>query len=327
MRKRKKLWKSLRTLTVVGASGLTGCATGAPNEGYADSASSQTASQGESEGGEGEAEGGEGHGEGEAEGSEGGAEGRGAEAKGGEGEAEGSEGEAEGGEGETEGAAGEGESEGQGNSGTDLSTDDLAYLKQLALMRGHLHVGYELYKAGHIDSAKTHMKHPKSELYADVAPAFSARGTGGFAKELQALAVAVETDKGRATVDQAYAALKAAIAKNEAAVHAKNAAASDRLKLAASLVRIAAEEYAVAVVDGKMQNAHEYQDALGFTTIARSMVSALDDAVPAKAKAVALLDDLLATMWPNLIPPATLKTGADKLFGTAARLDLLAASQ
>ena len=319
MRKRKKLLRSLRTLTVVGASGLSGCATVTPNEGYADSASSQPDSEGEAEG-ESEGEGrraaliaqeGEGEAEGESE-SE-------AEA---EGESE-SEGETEG---ESEGET-EGESEGEGKAAIDLSTNDLAYLKQLALMRGHLHVGYELYKAGHVDGAKTHMKHPKSELYAGVASAFGARGTGGFADELESLATAVETDKGRAVVDKAYAKLVSAINKNEAPARASSADPTDRMKLVAALVRVAAEEYAVAVVDGKMKNAHEYQDALGFTTVARGIVADLDDSVPAKAKAAAMLDDVLGSMWPGLMPPPTLKTGADKLFGTAARLDLLAASQ
>ncbi|MEE3190529.1 MAG: hypothetical protein VX281_06195, partial [Pseudomonadota bacterium] len=63
------------------------------------------------------------------------------------------------GEGEGEGeviSAGEGE--GEGAAATELTSDDLAYLTHLSLIKGHLYVGAELYKAGHIEHAKTHMK-------------------------------------------------------------------------------------------------------------------------------------------------------------------------
>ena len=326
MQKRKKLWRSLRTLTVVGASGLAGCAAtsaDAKREGYSDSASSQADAEGESEGeseseGEGESEGAtraEGEGEGESEGE-------------GEGESEGEgEGESEGeGEGESEGE-GEGESEGEGKTASSLASNDLDYLKHLGLVRGHLFVGYELFKAGHVAAAKTHMKHPKSELYADIAPAFKARGTGGFAEQLEALAVAVETERDRATVDKAYAGIEAAIAENENPALKANKAPAARIKLAAALVRVAAEEYAIAVVDGKTQNAHEYQDAWGFTTVARRVVASLDDSVSAKTEAATLLDGLLGRLWPGLIPPKTLDTNAAELFGAAAKLDILAAGQ
>ena len=72
---------------------------------------------------------------------------------------------------------------------------DQMYLTQLGLMRGHLYVGIELYKNGFLENAKMHMKHPKSELYADIVPTFEAKGSSGFAGELEALALAVEDEK------------------------------------------------------------------------------------------------------------------------------------
>ncbi|MEO1481134.1 MAG: hypothetical protein AAFU77_03430 [Myxococcota bacterium] len=295
---RRKLWSSLRTLTVVGASGLAACATtSAKREGQGDHA--------EAEHGEGEGES-ESHAEGEGEGeSEGEGEGEGEGVSSAEGEGE-----------------GEGESEGEGKAETDLGTDNTAYLTQLGLMRGHLLVGYELFKAGHLDAAKTHMKHPENELYATVAPAFAARGTGGFASELEALAAAVENNAPKATVDAAYGTLVSAIERNEKPAVDESTAA--RIKLAAGLVRVAAEEYAIAVVDGKMQNAHEYQDAYGFTKIARMNVTVAADG-EAKSEALKLLDEALNTMWPGLLPPDSLDSRAEQLYGIAARLDFLAA--
>lgn len=217
------------------------------------------------------------------------------------------------------------EGEGEGPAATvHLASNDLAYLTQLGLVRGHLYVGYQLYMTGHLAQAKTHMKHPESELYADLVPAFQLRGTDGFAEPLSQLANAVNQDLGQEQVSQAYHRLTHAIAHNEHAVssHAQSTAAT--IQLAASLLRVAGEEYAIAVVDGKMENAHEYQDALGFTTIAEHLVQQLADS-EAKHKATTLIDSIMP-LWPTLVPPDTLDTDAGQIQGVAARLELLAAS-
>lgn len=217
--------------------------------------------------------------------------------------------------------------EGEGaDSDVNLGRDDIAYLTQLALMRGHLYVGHELYKAGHIEHARTHMKHPKSELYAEIEPAFSVRGTSGFSTELLAISDAVEGNLGENNVSSAYATLVAAIAESEAAVSADSLAPAQKLKLVSEILRVAGEEYAIAVVDGKMQNAHEYQDALGFTNIATDIVNEIDGGSAkvssAKASALSLLVSL-KPHWPSLIPPETLTTKASALYVAAAKIELL----
>jgi hypothetical protein len=219
----------------------------------------------------------------------------------------------------------EGEGEGA-DSNADLGRDDIAYLTQLSLMQGHLFVGYELYKAGHIEHAKTHMKHPKSELYAEIEPAFSARGTSGFASELSDLSDAVEGELGNSRVSNAYATLVTAIAENEAAVKAESLAPKQKLKLVSEILRVAGEEYAIAVVDGEMQNAHEYQDALGFTTIATAIVNETDASGANEKSAKASALELLASLkphWPTLIPPETLTTKASAIYVAAAKIELL----
>jgi hypothetical protein len=219
----------------------------------------------------------------------------------------------------------DGEGEGA-DSDVDLGRDDIAYLTQLGLMRGHLYVGHELYKAGHIEHAKTHMKHPKSELYAEIEPAFSVRETNGFSTELLGISDAVEGDLGENIVSSAYDTLVAAIAESEAAVKADSLVPSQKLKLVSEILRVAGEEYAIAVVDGKMQNAHEYQDALGFTTIATAIVNEIDsggaDVSAAKASALTLLASL-KPHWPTLIPPDTLTTKASAIYVAAAKIELL----
>ncbi|GGZ97932.1 hypothetical protein GCM10008090_02820 [Arenicella chitinivorans] len=222
---------------------------------------------------------------------------------------------------------GEGEGEGEGAGSVDLATNDLAYLTQLALMRGHLFVGNALYQAGHFEHAKMHMKHPESELYAAVEPAFKARGVRGFAAQLTTLSTAVEQEQGDAVVSAAYAAVVEAITANEKAVNVASISVAQQLKLVAEIMRVAGEEYAIAVVDGKMENAHEYQDALGFTTVSKRIVSDISVANggerDAKEAALAHLDALEAH-WPSMIPPDSLATEASALYVAAAKIELLA---
>ena len=240
----------------------------------------------------------------------------------------------EGGEGEGEGEydqhaahstfGSEGEGEGEGSNDADLASDDLAYLTQLGLLRGHLLVGKELHKAGHVSHAQTHMKHPESELYAALAPALTARGSDGFKNELLALTTAMsEEDKG--VIDSAFLELMAAVDESQKLVAEDALSPSATMKVAAKLLRTAGEEYAIAVVDGEMKNAHEYQDAFGFTEVAKTMVMNLSGLGQQKAKAAEIFAGL-TTMWPSLVPPETLTTEAGQLYGAAAQLELLALS-
>lgn len=227
-------------------------------------------------------------------------------------------------EGEGEGGEGEGEGEGEGSSSTDLTTDDLAYLTQIALMRGHLLVGYQLYKDGHIEHAKTHMKHPQSELYAAMEPAFAARGANGFADELSALADSVADEEAIAEVTSKYNKLLAAITGSEFKVQAQSAAA--KLDLTQNLLKVAGEEYAVGIVNGKLENAHEYQDAYGFTQTAKAIVASIngdDNIIAARDKTLSIISGI-EHLWPSVVPPESLDADASELYGAAAQIELLA---
>jgi hypothetical protein len=239
---------------------------------------------------------------------------------------EGAEG-AEGAEGSIEGGEG-GEGEGA-PAALDPATSDVAYLTQLGLMRGHLLVGLELYRAGHLEHARTHMKHPESELYADLVPAFNARGTEGFASALSALAEAVNSDDSSAEeVEAAYRKVLEGIAGAEAL--AAPVEPTERLQVAVNLVRTAAEEYAIGVVDGEVVNAHEYQDALGFTRTAESLVDGIDPGDDAElAAGLERVDAYLGALleggtWPDVMPPARVEGEASALFGAAARIEIVA---
>ncbi|TCO78532.1 hypothetical protein [Chromatocurvus halotolerans] len=303
MQEHRKRWLSL---SVAIASGISLGAAAAPDsmpvkEGHTAGLTLAMAAEGEGEGtvamgkGEGEGEGGEGEGA--------------------MGEGEGGMGEGEGGEGEGEGASGP----------ADLKADDQAYLTRLGLIRGHLRVGYELYRDGHIEMAITHMKHPRDELYAGLVPAMEARDAALFDTELSTLAERVTADAGAAEVEAAYAALEQRIVNAEtvASVSLKTALLS-----VMDLVRTAGEEYALGVEEGRLVNRHEYQDAYGFTEIAKQRLRDLPAEVRAQSpETVERVQQLLADLndlWPDIAPGDSVDGEPSRLYGTAARIEIAA---
>lgn len=179
-----------------------------------------------------------------------------------------------------------GEGEGEGASTADPVTDDVEYLHRLGQARGHLMAFVALHRLGEHEQSMTHAKHPESELYADLVPAFDARGKPGFARELAALADAVENG---GDVDAAYGEVRSAIAANQ-----PEADFATQLMAVATLARTAAVEFSVGVEsDGTVVNAHEYQDAYGFLTAAREMLADMDTTDAAETDARALADEQL----------------------------------
>ena len=187
----------------------------------------------------------------------------------------------------------------------DLSTDDVAYLTQLGLLRGHLRVGNELYQQGLADMALTHMKHPGEELYADLVPAFAHRGCNGFADQMVDLADTVATKKTADVVDESHERLDDAITQCEAVVQDS----SNRrlvMQVVTGLLEHALLEYEIGVIDGAIDNVHEFQDAWGFTQVASAYLGSInlqnDDEGLLIVNRIQALIASLEPMWPSLNP-------------------------
>ena len=205
---------------------------------------------------------------------------------------------------------------------------DADYLLQLGLMRGHLLVGHALYASGEHAAAGTHAKHPSDELYAGVAEAFPARGATPFGEQLERHAQAVAAGASE-EVDAAYAAVTAAIDAAEEVVD--DATPALRARVIVLLLREAALEYGIGVVDERLENAHEYQDAYGFTQVALRLARA-EHAHLAQAEAadreifrrIAADIQALADMWPALMPPPRIPHPASRIDAAAADIEQLA---
>lgn len=206
----------------------------------------------------------------------------------------------------------------------DLTVDNVAYVAQLMLMRGHLQAGVALYEAGEQAMAATHMKHPQDELYADLLPAFEARGFEGFADALDALAVAVKGGAPEPEVEMKLAAARAGI---DAAVARANAGPRETLLAAAEVLRTAGEEFDEGVDNGIVVNAHEYQDAYGFMTTVVDYLGRYDAGGGTADAAVAQARDIAATalqVAPGVMPPKRVTTSSATIYAAAARLESIA---
>jgi hypothetical protein len=191
------------------------------------------------------------------------------------------------------------------SSAPKVFSSDLEYLTNLNLIKGHLWVGVELYKANFIENGQHHMKHPESELYGDIIPTFEAKGADGFSVELEKLALSVENEEPLSVINDNYQNLFDAIDKNAQLVSEESKTVDQTILLVQSLLETAADEYAIGIVDGDVKNKYEYQDALGFTMIAKGILNKMqvdNKADKEKISKTLLLIDSLAFLWPDLVP-------------------------
>ena len=187
----------------------------------------------------------------------------------------------------------------------EIFSSDNEYLTNLNLMKGHLWVGVELYKENYLENAKRHMKHPKSELYEFIIPTFEAKGAPGFSDQLERLALSVENEEDLAVINQDYQILFEAIDENEKFVGKESENLNEKINLVVSLLKIAADEYSVGIIDGVVENKYEYQDALGFTTMAKGIMvnfNTEDNSNKNRAIKIVKVIDSLSVLWPKLVP-------------------------
>ena len=194
------------------------------------------------------------------------------------------------------------------------------------MVRGHLHVGIELYKSEYFENAKRHMKHPKSELYSALIPTFEAKKAIGFAVELANLALSVESNEDFEIVSKNYEILLNVISQNEKIVGTENNAFTEKILLVNALLEIAAEEYAIGIVDGNVENKYEYQDALGFTKVAKNILEETEPLTSLQAakkdKALEIINNL-SSLWPLLVPTEKINGDAEQILIAISKINAL----
>lgn len=224
-------------------------------------------------------------------------------------------------------SGGEAGEAGEGGEAGALATVDgsVALLAALGLIEGHLRTGMALLATADAAGSGIHANHPREEIYADIEPLLEAQGVAAFADELAALSDAVASGASAAATQAAFDALLARFAEVRDA-----ASPADRLTALSQVLRTAADEYGIGVVDGAIANLFEYQDAYGFVQMARAEAERLA-ALPDPAAAAAgtevrgFLADTEAAFARGVAPVGAMPTdGVPRLSGAAARIELAA---
>jgi hypothetical protein len=216
------------------------------------------------------------------------------------------------------GAGGEGGEGGEGGADPLAGLgEDQAYLANVAMIRGHLDVGRELYGAGRTGDALPHFVHPVEEIYPGIKAELEEHGVAPFLADLERLAALAKAKAPAKEVEAQLGTVGAALDRAVAFVPAE--ARRDpafAMPVVVGLLRTAADEYGEAVEGKRVVNVAEYQDSLGFVREARRWVEGMAPALGAKDKqAAADLSkglDALGKAYPSVQPPkqAAMEKGA-----------------
>ncbi|SLN52988.1 hypothetical protein [Roseisalinus antarcticus] len=154
---------------------------------------------------------------------------------------------------------GEVEGEGEGGGMVDL---DQGLQRDLSFMEGHIRAGLALYEEGDLQAAKTHMGHPIKEKYGAVSEPLAELGYSRLRDQIEAIAAATEAEAPFSEVQAAFDTARATIEEVRAEISPQ-----DQMLGLAALLRVAGDEYTVAVNGGEISNLHEYQDSWGFVQV------------------------------------------------------------
>jgi hypothetical protein len=165
--------------------------------------------------------------------------------------------------------------------------------KRVAFMSGHVAAGLALYRAGAPDQAARHLLHPVSETHAAERAGIDALGFDAAIFEK----VSAELEAGR-SAEEIAPQLDAAEANIYLLQENANADPKGQIDF---LMDTCIDEYKVGVVNGVIENAGEYQDAYGFSVVARDIAKRLG--TPESEPLVMELE-LLVRMWPSEGPLA-----------------------
>ena len=182
-----------------------------------------------------------------------------------------------------------GEGEG-GEVGHDMET--LALPERLAFMTGHVEAGLALYRAGAPETAAPHLLHPVSETHESERAGLDKLGFD--ASLFEVVSKALEAGKPAAEIEPQLVAAE----ENLAMVAQK--AGGDPNEIIRFLMATVVEEYTIAITDGVVTDMGEYQDAYGFSIVAKDRAEAMETRNQALINEI----DALIALWPDApIPP------------------------
>lgn len=203
----------------------------------------------------------------------------------------------------------------------------------LGQIKGHLLVSLDLYKSGDGAMSAVHAAHPVVEVFGDIAVLVMEQpGQADKLKgALDAYIDAVNAGLPPADVEKNHAEALAVV--DETAQTLAFAGRKNTVEflgpVVLGLLDIASEEYEEAVLDGRIANTVEYQDAYGFILVAREMQGLMADDLRSRSEESAVKFDgylkELDGVFPSVTPPAS-PAPADSVESVAAAARAVLAS-
>lgn len=189
-----------------------------------------------------------------------------------------------------------------------LTQEDVATGALFAQARGHHLVALELYRSGDHERALVHAGHPVAELLPTLETETAEHDRAAASALKQALEAAQASVRERRPADAVGASVDAAataLDRAERAVVGDDATtARYRGSVIAALLGVAAGEYEEAVTGGTVSEILEYQDAYGFSRIAKNIYEGIEDGVKsANAEEAAEIEEAFETLAKALPSP------------------------
>ena len=157
------------------------------------------------------------------------------------------------------------------------SQEEIDLSEQLSIMTGHVRAGLELLMRGEFDMAEPHLMHPISETDKDQKDGFKRFGLNE--ERFHEPATLIRNGETEKLVSD-----KALLLISEIELIQKEIR-SDASRNILTLLRLASEEYSIALVDDIVVDASEYQDAYGFILEAKHQSRKMHPAISGKTQA------------------------------------------
>lgn len=162
---------------------------------------------------------------------------------------------------------------------------------RLAFMTGHVEAGLALYRAGEPEMAAPHLLHPVSETHADERAGLEELGFE--AALFESVSDALEQGRPASEIEEQLSAAQANLRE------VRERAGGDPAEIIRFLMTTVIEEYEIAITEGSVSDPGEYQDAYGFSVVARELAESLN--ADASQQVLGEIDALLA-LWPEEAP-------------------------
>ena len=178
--------------------------------------------------------------------------------------------------------------------------EEIHLSEQLSIMTGHVRAGLELLVRGEFDMAEAHLMHPISE--ADKDQKDSLKRFGLSEERFHELATLIRNGETEKLVLDKALLLIGEIERIQKEI------SSDTSKNILTLLRLASEEYSIALVDNMVFDTNEYQDAYGFILEAKHQSKKMHPAISGKTRAKL---EKIQNLWVDGVIPTTTPTPED----------------